>query len=104
MPGPLGIGSKQPKFMLALCFSAVNPLIDNGDGITVNQLRKIIGRIPPTDSEGNEARVFAVCGNMHTAPIKIATLDEDGDLLLVPDFWQEVMEDLGSWEEFSSDD
>ena len=38
---------------------------------------------------------------MHTAPIKIATLDEDGDLLLVPDFWQEVMEDLGSWEEFS---
>ena len=90
--------------MLALRFSAVNPLIDNGDGITVNQLRKIIGRIPPVDAEGNEVRVFAVCGNMHCAPIKIATLDGDGDLLFVPDFWQEVMEDLGTWEEFSSDD
>ena len=82
----------------------MNPLIDNGEGITVNQLRKIIGRIPPNDLEGNEVRVFAVCGNMHTAPIKIAALDEEGDLLLVPDFWQEVMEDLGSWGEFSSDD
>lgn len=79
----------------------MNPLLDNADGITINELRKVIGRIPPNDAEGNETRVFAVCGNMHTAPIKIAILDEDGDLLLVPDFWQEVMEDLGSWEEFS---
>lgn len=78
----------------------VKLLIDNGEGITVNELRKIIGRIPPNDENGNETRVFAVCGNLHTAPIKIAALDEDGDLLLIPDFWQEVMEDLESWEEF----
>ena len=79
-------------------------LIDNSEGMTVNELRKIIGRIPPNNEEGDEVRVFAVCGNMHVAPIKIAILDEDGDLLLVPDFWQEVMEDLGSWQEFNSDD
>lgn len=90
--------------MLARCDSAVNPLIDNAEGITVTQLRKIIGRIPAEDEAGNETRIFAICGNMHVAPIKIATLDEDGDLLLVPDFWQQVMQDLGSWEEFSSDD
>ena len=101
MPGPLGIGLKQPKFMLAPCISTVNPLIDNGEGITVNQLRKIIGRIPQLMQRATKPeclRFAATC----TAPIKIATLDEDGDLLLVPDFWQEVMEDLGSWEEFSS--
>ena len=76
-------------------------LLDNADGITVDQLRKIIGRIPQFDDEGNETRVFGVCGNAHAAPIKIATLDEDGDLLLVPDFWQYAMEDLGSWEDFA---
>ena len=81
--------------------SLVKPLIDNAEGITVDQLRKIIGRIPPVDNDGNEARVFAVCGNLQTSPIKIATLDEDGDLLLIPTFWQEVMESVDSWEEFT---
>ena len=47
--------------------------------------------------------MFAVCGNMYTAPIKIATLDEDGDLLLVPDFWQEVMEDQEAGRNFRVD-
>ena len=89
---------------ILIALRPLNLLIDNGEGITVSELRKIIGRIPPNDEDGNETRVFAVCGNLHTAPIKIAALDEDGDLLLVPDFWQETMEDLGSWEEFSSGD
>lgn len=76
--------------------------IDNPEGLTVRQLRKAICKIPEVDNDGNEAKVFAACGNLQTSPIKIATLDEDGDLLLVPEFWQEVMESVESWEEFIS--
>lgn len=75
-------------------------LLDSPDGITVRELRKLIGRIPEVDEDGNDARVFITCGNLQSSPLKIATLDEDGDLMLIPDFWQAVMEDLGSWEEF----
>jgi hypothetical protein len=74
--------------------------LDCPAGITVRNLRKIIGTIPEVDNEGNETRIFIACGNLHTSPLKIATLDEDGDLLLIPEFWQAVMEDLGSWEDF----
>jgi hypothetical protein len=75
-------------------------LLDSDCGITIRDLRKIIGRIPEVDQDGNEARLFVVSGNLHTSPLKIAALDEDGDLVLVSDFWQTVMEDLESWEDF----
>ena len=68
---------------------------------TVRELRKLISTIPEVDNDGVEARVFIACGNLQTSPLKSATLDEDGDLLLVPEFWQEVMEDLGSWGDFA---
>jgi hypothetical protein len=77
--------------------------IDNPEGLTVRQLREAICKIPEIDNDGNEAKVFAACGNLQTSPIKIATLDEDGDLLLVPEFWQEVMESVESWEDFVGD-
>ncbi len=76
-------------------------ILDEQDGITVRDLRKIIGRIPESDEDGNNARIFVVNGNLHTSPLKIAALDEDGDLVLISDFWQAVMEDLGSWGEFT---
>jgi hypothetical protein len=76
-------------------------ILDEQDGITVRDLRKIIGRIPESDEDGNNARIFVVNGNLHTSPLKIAALDEDGDLVLISDFWQAVMEDLGSWDEFT---
>lgn len=75
-------------------------LLDNAHGISVSELRKIIGRIPEVDEDGNEAKIFVVSGNLHTSPLKITALDEDGDLVLVSDFWQAVMEDLKSWEDF----
>jgi hypothetical protein len=75
-------------------------LLDNDHGITLRELRKIISRIPEIDEDGNEARLFIVSGNLHTSPLKIAALDEDGDLVLVSDFWQAVMEDLESWDDF----
>jgi hypothetical protein len=67
---------------------------------TVRELRKLISTVPEINEDGSEVRVFMACGNLQTSPLESATLDEDGDLLLVPEFWQAVMQDLGSWEDF----
>tara|TARA_R100000030_G_scaffold52551_1_gene39519 strand:+ start:530 stop:775 length:246 start_codon:yes stop_codon:yes gene_type:complete len=74
--------------------------LDNPNGLSVSELRKVIGRIPEVDEDGNEAKIYITCGNAQTSALKIATLDEDGDLLLVPDFWQAVMEETGCWEDY----
>ena len=75
-------------------------IADNPDGITVRELRNLLSQVPETKEDGTPACVFLNCGNLQTSPLKIATLDEDDDLLLIPEFWQAVMEDLGSWEDF----
>ena len=67
---------------------------------TVRELRKLLSTIPEVNNDGSEVLVFAACGNLQSSPIKSATLDEDGDLVLIPEFWQDVMEDLGSWEDY----
>ena len=46
MPRPLGIGLKQPKFMLAPCISTVNPLIDNGEGSRSINCEKLLAESP----------------------------------------------------------
>lgn len=68
--------------------------------MTVRDLRKLLSKLIDIDEDGNEPRIFVACGNLHTSPLKIATLDEDGDIVLIPDFWQAVMEDLESWKDF----
>lgn len=75
-------------------------IADSPDGITVRELRNLLSQVPETKEDGTPAYVFLNCGNLQTSPLKIATLDEDDDLLLIPEFWQVVMEDLGSWEDF----
>ena len=75
-------------------------LLDRPDGVTVRELRNLLSQVPETKEDGTPAYVFLNCGNLQTSPLKIATLDEDDDLLLIPEFWQAVMEDLGSWEDF----
>ena len=75
-------------------------LLDRPDGVTVRELRNMLGRVPETKEDGTPAKVFLTCGNLQTSQLKIATLDEDDDLLLIPEFWEAVMEDLGSWEDF----
>jgi len=75
-------------------------IADSPDGITVRELRNLLSQVPETKEDGTPAYVFLNCGNLQTSPLKIATLDEDDDLLLIPEFWQAVMEDLGSWEDF----
>ena len=82
---------------------SVSFFLDNADGLSVRELRKVIGRIPEIDEDGNEAKIYVACGNLQTSALKIATLDEDGDLLLVPDFWQEVMEGCETWDDFMAE-
>lgn len=77
-------------------------LIDREDGMTVRDLRKLLSKLIEIDENGNEPKIYVACGNLQLSPLKIAALDEDGDLVLVPDFWQAVMEDLETWEEFNS--
>ena len=79
---------------------SVSFFLDNADGVSIRELRKVIGRIPEIDEDGNEAKIYVACGNLQTSALKIATLDEDGDLLLIPDFWQAVMEETGCWEDY----
>lgn len=69
----------------------------------VRELRKFLSRTPDVDDDGNEMNVYIACGNLHSSKMVAAFADEDGDIILVPEFWKETMEDLGSWEEFTSD-
>lgn len=75
-------------------------LIDREDGMTVRDLRKLLSKLIEIDEDGNEPRIYVACGNLHTSPLKIAALDEDGDIVLIPDFWQAVMDDVNSWDDF----
>lgn len=68
----------------------------------VRDLRKFLSRTLDVDDDGNEMNVYIACGNLHSSKMATAFVDEDGDLILVPEFWKETMEDLGSWEEFSA--
>lgn len=77
--------------------------LDNPNGLSVSELRKVIGRIPEVDEDGNETKIYIACGNLQSSPLKIATLDEDGDLMLIPEFWQAVMEGCETWDDFMAE-
>jgi len=79
-------------------------LANNEDGLTVRQLRQIIGQFEETDADGNEALVYIAVGNLHVSIGTVAAMDNDGDMVLVPDHAQQIMEELGSWGEFTGDD
>jgi len=72
--------------------------------LTVHQLRHLLGRVEESDIDGNDAMVFLAVGNMHMSVAVTAAVDDDGDLILVSDHAQAVMEDLGTWEGFISGD
>lgn len=74
------------------------------DGLTVRQLRHLLGQVEESDGDGNDAMVFLAVGNLHVSVAVTAAVDDDGDLILISDHAQAVMEDLGTWEGFTSDD
>lgn len=70
-------------------------------GLGSRAIRNALKRIIDIDEDGNEVRLFAAVGNMHLSRVIAIAQDEDGDLVLITDFAQAVMEDLGTWDEFT---
>lgn len=70
-------------------------------GLGSRAIRNALKRIIDIDEDGSEVRLFAAVGNMHLSRVIAIAQDEDGDLVLITDFAQAVMEDLGTWDEFT---
>jgi hypothetical protein len=77
---------------------------NSSSGLTVRQLRHLLGTIGEADSDGNEAVVFLAVGNCHCSITSVAAVDDDGDLVLISDFAQEIMNNCETWDQFISDD
>lgn len=75
----------------------------NPDGLGSRDLRHVLSNIIDIDEDGNEVLTFAAVGNLHLSRVVVIARDEDGDLLLITDHAQAVMEQLGSWDDFVAD-
>ena len=72
------------------------------DGLRSRAIRNALKRIIDVDEDGSEVCLFAAVGNMHLSRVIAIARDEDGDLVFITDFAQEIMESLGTWDEFAS--
>lgn len=72
----------------------------NPDGIGSREIRQTLSRVIDIDEYGNETAVYAAVGNLHLSKVVAIAIDHDGDLVLITEFAQAVMEDLDTWEEF----
>lgn len=72
------------------------------DGLGSRAIRNALKRIIDVDEDGSEVCLFAAVGNMHLSRVIAIARDEDGDLVFITDFAQEIMENLGTWDEFAS--
>lgn len=78
-------------------------ITSNPDGLGSRDIRHVLSRVIDIDEDGNEVALFAAVGNMHLSRVVAIARDEDGDLLLITDHAQSVMEQLGSWDDFLED-
>jgi hypothetical protein len=74
------------------------------EGFTVRELRDLLSKVPDVDGEGNETMVYVVTGNEMADVITLGKADSQDDVLLVPGFWAEVMENLETLDDFIADD
>jgi hypothetical protein len=80
-----------------------SPIIKE-EGFTVRELRDLLSKVPDVDGEGNETMVYVATGNSMADVITIGKADSEDDILLVPSFWADVMEDLETLDDFIADD
>ena len=80
-----------------------SPII-NEEGFTVRELRELLASVPDVDGEGNESMVYVVTGNEMADVVTIGKADSQDDVLLVPGFWADVMEELETLDDFIADD
>ena len=78
-------------------------ITSNPNGLGSRDIRHALSRVIDIDEDGNEVALFAAVGNMHLSRVVAIARDEDGDLLLITDHAQSVMEQLGSWDDFLED-
>jgi len=69
-------------------------------GLGSRDLRHALSSVIDIDEDGNAVGVFAAVGNLHLSRVVAIARDEDGDLLLITDHAQELMEQLDSWDDF----
>ena len=69
-------------------------------GLGSRDLRHVLSDVIDIDEDGNVVGVFAAVGNLHLSRVVAIARDEDGDLLLITDHAQELMEQLDSWDDF----
>ena len=74
------------------------------EGFTVRELIDLLSKVPDVDGEGNETMVYVVTGNEMADVITLGKADSHDDVLLVPGFWANVMEDLETLDDFIADD
>jgi len=70
------------------------------DGLGSRDIRSALKRIIDIDEDGNETAIYGAVGNLHLSKVVAIAIDDDGDLVLITEFAQAVMEDLDTWEEF----
>ena len=78
--------------------------IKQEQGFTVRQLKQLLASVPDVDGEGNESMVYVVTGNQMADVVTLGKADDQHDILLVPGFWTDVMEDLETLDDFIADD
>lgn len=76
-------------------------ITSNPDGLGSRDLRNALKRIIDVDEDGNTTSVYSAVGNLHLSKVVAIAIDDDGDLVLITEFAQVIMEDLGTWYEFS---
>lgn len=75
-------------------------ITSNPSGLGSRDIRNSLKRIIDIDEDGNETAIYAAVGNLHLSKMVAIAIDDDGDLVLIPEFTQAIMEDLGTWDEF----
>lgn len=75
-------------------------LASNEDGMTTRDLRNLLRQLIDIDESGNESTIFAAVGNLHMSVVTTIAKDDDGDLVLISGFAEDLMKDLGSWDDF----
>ena len=72
----------------------------NADGIGTRGIRQALKRIIDIDEDGNETAVYSAVGNLHLSKVVAIAIDDDGDLILITNHAQNLMQQLESWDDF----
>jgi hypothetical protein len=78
-------------------------LRSNENGVTLRDLRNAMQGMIDIDENGTDAMLYAAVGNLHVSAVTTIAKDEDGDLILISAAAEDLMKDLGSWDDFIRD-